>query len=83
LLFDDGTSTVFLRCGTLFGRVGPFYRSAFCVVFFVIVDVLIHLVCVSFFVLMKFVSMFLFEFDFGVVCCFPGFVIWFAVFYDR
>jgi len=58
----------------LFGRVGPFYRSAFCVFVFVIVDVLIHLVCVSCFVLMKFVTMFLFEFDFGVVYCFAGFV---------
>ena len=66
MLFDDVTSTV-LRCGTLFGRVGPFYRPAFCVVVFVIVGVLIHLVYVSCFVLMKFVSMFLFEFDFGVV----------------
>ena len=78
MLFDGVTLTVFLRCGNLFGRVGPFYRSAFCVVVFVIVDVLIHLVCVSCFVLMKFVSMFLFEFDFGVVCCFSGFVSWFA-----
>ena len=64
-------------------ELSRFYRSAFCVVVFVILDVLIHLVCGSCFVLMKFVSMFLFKFDFGVVCCFAGFVSWFALSYDR
>ena len=48
-----------------------------------IVDVLIHLVCGSCFVLMKFVSMVLFEIDFGVVCVFAGFDSWFALSFDR
>ena len=83
MLYDDVTSTVFVRSGTLFGRVGPLYRSAFCVVVFVILDVLVQLVFVSCFVLMKFVSLFLFEFDFGVVCYFAVFLFMVCVVYYR
>jgi len=46
---------------------------ALLVVVFVVLEVLIQLVFVSCFVLMKFVSMFLFEFGLSVVCCFAGF----------
>jgi len=45
----------------------------------VIVEGLKHLVCVSCFVLMKLVLRFLFEFNFGVVCYFAGFVPWFVL----